>query len=134
MRFSLAISVVVVGLSVSGLAQQNNTFKYKNPPPQKAAKQSAPINAPIKNTGPSSPAAANAKNLRSIEHQSGNTGPHAAKNTMPKTPALKPVKEKPNPPINFGGTNGGGGKSSGTNHQGSNELQGRLKQKGSGHQ
>src|SRR5271163_2156437 len=103
MRFSWAISVVVVGLSVSGLAQQNNTFKYKSPAPQHAAKQSAP---PIKMTGPATPAAANAKNLRSIEHQSGNNGPHAAKNPTAKTPALKPVKEKPNPPINFGGTNG----------------------------
>ena len=130
MRFSLAISVVVVGLGVSGLAQQNNSFKYKNPPPQKTAKQSAP---PVKMTGPSSPAAANAKNLRSIEHQGASTGPHAAKNPSAKTPALKPVKEKPNPPINFGGTNGGGGKSSGT-RQGSSDLKGRLKQKGNGHQ
>src|ERR1039458_7735754 len=42
MRSSLAVAVVLAGLSVSGLAQQNNKSKVK-PTHEKAAKQSAPL-------------------------------------------------------------------------------------------
>ena len=44
--------------------------------------------------------------------------------------AIKPVKNKPNAPINFGGSGGKGGLSS---NGSSNPYRGRLKQKGSHH-
>jgi len=123
MRFSLAVSVVIVAIAMSGFAQQNTILKVKPSPPEKPAKPSA---API--GGPASAASANARSLASIEHQTAKASvPRAAK----KTPgALKPVKDKPNQPINFGGTNGG--KRVGTTNQGASSYNGRLKQKGGG--
>jgi hypothetical protein len=104
MRFSLAVAVVLVGMSLSGWAQQNNEFKVKNTPAK------APKRASSGKT---------------------TTGPTASTPTRPagttrKGPALKSARNKPNPPINFGGA---GGKSAGTN-QGANPYKGRLRQKG----
>ncbi|MGD1215592.1 MAG: hypothetical protein ABR861_11460 [Terriglobales bacterium] len=128
MRFSLAVGVVLVGISVSGLAQQNNTFKVKRSAPEKATKSSVPIG---KTAGPATASAANSKDLQTLEHQTVKASApsrSAGKRTTGTASALKPVKEKPNPPINFGGT--GGGKSAGSTKQGSNPYAGRLKQKG----
>jgi hypothetical protein len=78
-----------------------------------------------------SPVASNSasKELQTLERQSAKTS--ASSRTAGKRTgtgsALKPVKEKSNPPINFGGT--GGGKGGGKSNQGSNPYQGRLKQK-----
>jgi hypothetical protein len=127
MRFSLAVAVVLVGISVGGLAQQNNTFKVKRSAPEKALK-SAPIG---KTAGPATGTAANSKELQTLEHQTAKASApsrSAGKRTPGTASALKPVKDKPNPPINFGGT--GGGKSAGSTKQGSNPYAGRLKQKG----
>jgi len=123
MRFSLAVAVVLVGISVSGLAQQNNTFKVKPSAPEKAAK---PISAPIGKTA--NPAS---KDLQTLERQTAKASApsrSAGKRPSGTAHALKPVKDKPNTPINFGGT--GGGKSAGSTKQGSNPYAGRLKQKG----
>ena len=121
MRFSLAVTVVLVGISVSGLAQQDNTFKVKHSAPEKASKPSAPVGK----TAGTTASAANAKNLQALEHQTARTtAPSAGKKTAP---ALKPVKDKPNPPINFGGT--GGGKSAGTTNPGSKSNRTRVRQK-----
>jgi hypothetical protein len=128
MRFSLAVAVVVAGISVSGLAQQSSTFKVKSSPPEKAAK---PITPPAGKTARSATSSsANAKDLQTIENQTKKTvAPSRAAGT--KTPgkaaALKPVKNKPNPPINFSGTSGS--KTPGTTNQGSNPYKGRLRQK-----
>lgn len=119
MRFSLAVAVVVVGISVSGLAQENNTFKVKRAAPEKAAK---PISAPIGKT-----ASPNSKDLQDLERQTAKASAPPRSAGQRTAPALKPVKDKPNPPINFGGT--GGGKSAGSTKQSSNPYAGRLKEK-----
>lgn len=80
-----------------------------------------------KSASPSA-ASANAKSLQGVEHESAKSSApvhSAAKKTGTST--LKPVKDKPNPPINFGGT--GGGKQAGMVNQGPNPYKGRLKQK-----
>lgn len=124
MRFPLAVAVVVVGISVSGLAQQNGTLKVKPAAPEKAPKQSAPV---VKMTGPATASGANAKDLRTIEHETAKVSAAPRSGGKPgKAIALKPVKDKPNPPINFNGTSG---KTSETSRQ-PNALKGRLKQKG----
>ena len=64
MRFSLAVAVALVGMSLSGWAQQNNTFKVK-PAPTKA-----PKSAPIGKTAASPTASTSAsKELQSVERQ-----------------------------------------------------------------
>ena len=124
MRISLAVAVVLAAISVSALAQQ--TFKAKHSAPEKAPRKSAPIGKTA------SPVATNAtsKDLQNLERQSAKAS--ASRSAGKKTPgtgsALKPVKDKSNPPINFGGS-GGGGKSGGTSNQGANPYKGRLKQK-----
>src|ERR1700674_1134037 len=126
MRFSLAVAVVVAGISVSGLAQQ--TFKVKRSAPEKAARKSAPVGktaSPIASSSTS-------KELQTLERQTAKTSASsrsAGKRTPGAGSGLKPVKDKSNPPINFGGSGGGGGKGGGTSNQGSNPYKGRLKQK-----
>jgi len=123
MRFSLAVTVVLAGISISGLAQQSNTFKVKHSAPEKASKPSAPVGK----TAGTTASAANAKNLQALEHQTARTTAPSASPGKKTAPALKPVKDKPNPPINFSGT--GGGKSAGTTNHGSNSHSGRVRQK-----
>ncbi len=124
MRFSLAVAVALVAMSLSGWAQQNNTFKVKD------STTKAPKKAPMVKTTTSPTASTSAsKELQSVEHQSAKSAA-TARSSGPRTgkgSALKPARSKPNPPINFGAT--GGGKRAGTN-QGSNPYKGRLKQKG----
>jgi hypothetical protein len=127
MRFSRAVAIAVLGISVSGFAQKNDTFKVKRSSPEKAKKS-----APIGKTGSSSTASASAsKDLQTIERQTAKSpapSRSAAKNAPRASSALKPVKDKPNPPINFGGT---GTKNAGMHNQGANPYRGRLKQKAS---
>jgi hypothetical protein len=126
MRVLLAAAVLLMGISVSGLAQQNNTFKVKRSAPAKE-KKSAPIAVSKATGGAGTASASNSKNLQAVERETAKT-PASSRTTGKKTgPALKPVKDKPNPPINFGGN--GGAKASGTVSQGSNPLKGRVKQK-----
>src|SRR3979409_364906 len=127
MRFSLAVGVVLVGISVSGLAQQNNTVKVKRSAPAKAPKKSAPMST---TASPATASAANSKELQSLEHQSAKgsaTSRSAKKKTTGTSAGLKPVKDRPNPPINFGGT--GGSKSAGMTSQGANPYKGRLRKR-----
>jgi len=124
MRFSLAVAVVLVGMSLSGWAQQN-TFKVK-PAPTKAPK-SAPIGKTAASPTASTPAS---KELQSVERQSAKS-PASARSAGPRTgqgPALKPARNQRNPPINFGGT--GGGKGARSTNRGSDPYKGRLKEKG----
>jgi cytoskeletal protein RodZ len=123
MRFSLAVAVVLVGMSLSGWAQQN-TFKVK-PAPTKA-----PKSAPIGKTAVSPTASTSAsKELQSVERQSAKS-PASARSAGPRTgkgPALRPARNQRNPPINFSGA--GGGKGARTTTHGSNPYKGRLKEK-----
>ncbi|MGD0793020.1 MAG: hypothetical protein ABR920_14735 [Terriglobales bacterium] len=128
MRFSLALAVALVGISVSGWTQQNNTFKVKPSHAEKAPKKSAPVGKTA--ASPATASASASKELQTLEHQTAKSSApsrSAGKKTPGTASALKPVKSKPNPPINFGAT--GGGKSAGTTNQGSNPYKGRLKQK-----
>lgn len=130
MRFSWAVVVALVGISVSGLAQQN-TIKVKPSAPEKAQKRSAPIG---KTAGPATGSTASSKDLQALERQTAKTSApsrSAGKRTPGKTPALKPIKDKPNPPINFGGTRGG--KGAGSAKPGSDPYAGRLREKGAHH-
>jgi hypothetical protein len=123
MRFSLAVTIVLAGISVSGMAQE--TFRVKRSAPEKAARKSAPVGktaSPVASSGTS-------KELQALERQTAKTSA-SSRSVGKKTPGtgsgLKPVRDKSNPPINFGGT---GGKGGGTSIQGSNPYKGRLKQK-----
>ncbi|MGB0050493.1 MAG: hypothetical protein WBP70_23820, partial [Terriglobales bacterium] len=130
MRFSLAVAVVLAGISVSGWAQQNNQFKVRVTH-EKPAKQSAPLMKA--SSAGNNNASADAKALQNVERQSAKGTGHSAAGK--KVPALKPVKDKANPQMNFSGSGGGGIKGGGRGAQG-NPYKGRLKQKGggSGHQ
>jgi len=123
MRFSLAVAVVLAGMSVSGLAQQNDTFKIKRSAPEKAPKKSAPIGM---TSSSATAAGVNSKQLQSLERQSARVSAPSRSSKKGTPAALKPVKDKPNPPINFGGT---GGKNAAMTNQGSNPYKGRLRQK-----
>ena len=122
MRFSLAVPVMVVGLSLSGLAQQTN-FKVKSTH-EKPAKSSVPLPTG-KTASTSTPSSSNARSLQSIERESAKTPAHTT--GTKKSAAIKPVKDKPQPPINF--TGNGGGKNAGMATQSSNPYKGRLKKK-----
>jgi hypothetical protein len=103
MRFLLAVGTLVVGVSLSVSAQQQNpAFKVKHTPPEKSAKGAPNVG---KTSGSGTAAAANSKSLQTIEHQ--NVKATGAK-TEKKAPALKPIKDKPNPPMNFGSAGGKG--------------------------
>ncbi len=129
MRFSLAVAVVLAGISVNGLTQPKSTFKVK---PSHAADRAAKPNAPVGRTAatPATASAATSRDLQNLERQTAKVSApsrSAGKRTPGKASGLKPVKNKPNPPINFGGT--GGSKSPGMTHQGANPYKGRLRQK-----
>jgi hypothetical protein len=131
MKSSFAAAVVLFGFSLSAFAQQSAQYgsaphKVKPSTSQKPAKSTALPTG--KSAGAGTSSAANAKDLQAIEHQSAKTSGHraAGKKGPGAGAAIKPVKEKPNAPINFGGSGGKGGLSNGA----SNPLRGRLKQKG----
>jgi hypothetical protein len=120
MRFSLAVAVVLVGVSVGGWAQQNNNAYKVKTDREPAPKSTVPVGKPT------SGVSANAKALQNTERQSTKIPKSGGRKTAP---ALKPVKDKPNPSINFNGATGG--KTAGR-AQNSNPYKGRLKQKGAG--
>lgn len=119
----LAVAVLTAGLCLSGVAQQNNTFKVKPSPSDKPAKKSSMPVGKSSTVGTS--AAANSKDLQTLERQSAHSSAAHATG-KPKTAAVKPLKESSSPPIKVGGTNGGGGAQI---HQSANPYKGRLKQK-----
>jgi hypothetical protein len=134
MRLILAIAAVLVSIGVSAVAQQDNTFKVKPSRPEKAPKSAMPMgNAGNSKAG----ATSTSKDLQSLERQSAKASvpSRSAAKTKPASgaaPALKPVKDKPNPPINYNGK-AGRTKTAGVAKQSPNPLQGRLKEKGGGH-
>jgi hypothetical protein len=128
-KFSFAVAVVMViaGMSVSGLSQQQNgTFKVKHSAPEKAPK-SAPLG---KMASPKTASTANARDLQNIERQGAKSTAPPARSAPKKTGTVssaKPVRDNANQPINFGAT---GGKRAGTVSQSPNPYKGRLRQKG----
>jgi hypothetical protein len=133
MRFA-SIAIVVLDLTVCTLAQQSSSYKVKRSAPQQKAPKSS-VTAPVgKSSGSGTATASNAKDLQMIEHQTAKTsGPsHPVKTNTPKAAgAIKPVQDKPNPPMNFNGT---GGKNAGLTNRSANPYKGRLKQKNTGSQ
>ncbi|MFY9906549.1 MAG: hypothetical protein WBX02_09785 [Terriglobales bacterium] len=123
MRFSWAVAVLVAGLSVSVLAQQA-PYKVKPSHEDKPAKSSAPV---VKTGGVETASAENAKSLQNIEHESGK-GATSSRAAGKKPAALKPIKDKPNPPMNFGTTSGV--KNAGKSTAGSSAYKGRVRSKG----
>jgi hypothetical protein len=116
----LLVFAAVIGSSVCGMAQQqSNLYKLGHPPHEKDVK-SAPM------TKPANVGAASSRNLQSIERENSKTTV-AAKSKPAPVAKVKPIKDKPTPPINFG--EAGGAKKAGTVAQAPNPLQGRLKQK-----
>jgi hypothetical protein len=122
MRFSLVGAVLLVAISATGVAQQQK-FKVKRTPAEKTKKVAVPLpKSSVGATGASS------KDLQALEHQT-------AKSSMPRTPgkksagaaAIRPIKDKPNPPINLG--SGGGASGGSTVGRAGNPYKGRLKQK-----
>jgi hypothetical protein len=122
LKFSLAIAVVLLGLSVVGSAQQTD-FRVKKQPPEKAPRKVVPVG---KTPGTATASGENAKDLQNLEHQTAHVTKPTGSATKRTGPALKPIKDKPNPPINFTGTNA---KSPGMTTQSSNPYRGRLRQK-----
>jgi hypothetical protein len=121
----LAVAIIVAGLSLSGLAQEKSAFKAKHSAPEKPAK-AAPV--PVgKSATVGTSSAGNAKDLQTLERQTAKSSgaPHATGTKMPRTAAVKPIKDKSNPPIKVGSAGNGGG----LNHQSANPYKGRLKQK-----
>ena len=126
MKFSLAVAVALAGLSVSGLAQQNNTYKVKPSHTEKAPRSSVPVGRTTAN--PASTSAS--RDLQNLERQNAKSSApirSAGPRTPGKAPALKPAKANPNPPINFNGS--GGGKGAGMASRGANPNKSRVKQK-----
>jgi hypothetical protein len=127
MRFSLAVAVALVGMSLSGWAQQNSTLKVKHSNEATKAPKSALM---VKTTASPTASTPASMELQRMERQNASSAA-TTRSAGPRTgkgPALKPAKDKPNPPINFGGT--GGSKRAGMSSHGSNPYKGRLKQKG----
>lgn len=123
-RFCLAVAVALLVISVSGMAQQK--IRVKHTPPDKTARKTV---APIgKTPGTGLSTNANSKDLQALERQTAkSSAPRSGGKKTPGAAAMKPIKDKPNPPINLGG--GGGANASGLSRQNSNPYKGRLKQK-----
>lgn len=121
MRFSLVVVVLLVGISASGVAQEK--FKVKHTPQEKTKKTAVPMG---KSASLGNSTSANSKDLQALEHQTArSSAPHAG-GKKTSGAMIKPIKDKPNPPINLGS---GGGASGGTSGRAGNPYKGRLKQK-----
>jgi hypothetical protein len=122
-----------MSISLNGLAQQSSTLKVKHSNPEKL-KQSAPLSLGKSNGAGTTASAANAKDLQALEHQSAIKGPSAAAGSKASAqPAGKksatappPLKDKANPPINFGASPTA--KNSGLVSKGPDPYKGRLRE------
>ena len=124
MKFSWAVAVALLGISLSGWAQQNNIYKVKNASPGK--KSGSGMAAPATATGDPS------RDLRAVERQQAKSSASAPSATTKKDPALKPVQGKPNRSMNLKGSGEGKipHKSSGLKSNGGKDpYAGRLRQK-----
>jgi hypothetical protein len=122
------LAVALLSMGVCAMAQQDSTFKVKHTEPKKSA-QPAKSAAPVGNTGNSKPATtAASKDLQAVERQAAKPTTASAAHGK-ATPTVKPVKDQPNPPINFNGKTGRT-KSAVTGPANPDPLKGRLKEKG----
>lgn len=96
----------------------------KHTPQEKTKKSTVPIG---KSAGLGNSASANTKDLQALEHQTAKSSAPRAGGKKASGASIKPIKDKPNPPINLG--SGGGASGGGLGHTGSNPYKGRLKQK-----
>ena len=122
-RFSLALAVVLLSMSVAGVAQQK--IRVKHTAPDKSARKMA---MPISRTpSPGMSTAASSKDLRAIEKQTARSAaPRSATKKTPGAAGVKPIKDKATQSLNLGG---GGANGNGLSRQSSNPYKGRLKQK-----
>jgi len=126
-RFWMVAAIILVGLSVSGVAQQKkNAFKVKPSAEDKAEKHSSGVALPKANRAAGG---ANARDLNALEHETAKSSTASTKRTaVKKAPAVKLEKAQKNAPINFGSS---APKGTGGIGQAANPYKGRLKQKGS---
>ena len=128
-RFSLAVAIALVGISVSGMAQQNTTFRVKQSAPEKVPKSTVP---PGGMASTPTASATNSKDLQSVERQTAKSpAPTQAKKTS--AAALIPAKDEPTPANNSGGTVARKSAATTTNPD-ANPYRGRLRDKYDSHQ
>jgi hypothetical protein len=121
MRVLAGAAVMLLGFSVSGVAQNYS----KGAGSSKSGMKEPKSTAAMKGSGAN--ASSSEKNLQNIEHQQVKSAGKSDKTARaPKQVAMKPEKSPNNPPINFGGKSD----NIGTTKQPSNPYKGRLKQKG----
>ena len=129
MRFWFNLAAVVVGVGLTGLAQ--DTPKQFHAKPTGEFKVKEQVKEPKEEithsttSPPSGKGESSERQLQKIEQQKVKATPHPKK--VPAA-AMKADRDKPNPKINFGG--GTGTKNASLNNQGTNPYKGRLKQKG----
>lgn len=133
MRISLILSLGLAVLTVVASAQENH-HAYRVKPSHLNEKKSAATVPTPKTLTPSNSAS---MDLRKVERQtakvSGTTPVARPNQNAARADLLKTEKQKPVPPINFTGANGGGVNRVGTTTQGKNPYKGRLRQKGAHH-
>ena len=122
-RFSFALAIALVGISVSGMAQQTTTFKVKHSTPEKAPKSTVP---PGGMASTPTASATNSKDLQSVERQTAKA-PTGAKKTSANATALIPAKDEPTPANNSGGTVAR--KTTAATNPDANPYRGRLRDK-----
>jgi hypothetical protein len=130
MRYRFMLAAAIVGVGLSGAAQQpakplkvkpSSEFKVKDQSNEgKHAGSSAPV---VRARGSASP-----RDLQGIERESAKGSASRSSKRVPAA-LLKPEKDRPNPKIDFKGSSGV--KNAGLTNKGSNPYKGRLKQKGS---
>ena len=125
MRFLLIVGAIALSICGSGAAQNSKGFRVKPTSPEvKGEHKSMPaekIPAPSKATS---------RDLKDLERQTAKTKPihRTQTQTRKQSVALKPQKQRANPPINFGKSQ----TKVGGVDQGSNPYKGRLRQKHGG--
>jgi cytoskeletal protein RodZ len=135
MRFSFAVAVAVMLVVIStgtGVFAQQKPYNIKHSGTDKEPKSTValPQASSARNT-----TASTSKELQNLETQtarssaaSSGKGKSATGRTTAKVSTIKPLADKPNPPINVGKTRG---TKVGTVNQSANPYNGRLKQKNS---
>jgi hypothetical protein len=129
MKFSFSLAAVVVGVGLTGVAQDTPRQFHAKPTGEFKVKEQVKEPKEEINHSAAQPASgkgeSSERQLQKIEQQKVKATPHPKKLAAA---GLKPEQSKPNPKINFGG--GTGTKNASLNNQGTNPYKGRLKQKG----
>jgi hypothetical protein len=128
MRSWLTVAFLVAGISMSCMGQQNDAFSVQHAAYEKAPKSN--LSAPGTPT-PTTASTSTSKDLQNLEQQTAKVSASRSAGKSPGTaPAPTLSKDKPNPPINFGGTGAKDpAKTAGMTKRTADPLAGRLKQK-----